>query len=259
MSQLGFRESPVDTAHGFVLADDFLAWAVDPNEIELSKAHLARGAAWLVTILVSERVQRHWLRHFYTRLDPSRDSLVLASPTRTRLPYGRKCIISCSIPRAGCLNSKPCRLWRWLVKALRLTGSRFCPAGLNPQTLMTTPTKMRQQRGRSATSMDRRLAWSTGSFLASGSGQLAWTTRIFQTFRALVQWFAVKEARWAGGLDRHHDRRSVLWNGYLRPAGAAQYPGRPGRSRGRITDCTLRILDCDAGVVFRFGSHAGST
>jgi hypothetical protein len=41
MSQLGFREPPVYTAHGFTLADDFLAWAVDPNLVGLSKAHLA--------------------------------------------------------------------------------------------------------------------------------------------------------------------------------------------------------------------------
>jgi len=40
LGQLGFREPPVYTAHGFALADDFLAWAVDPNAVGLSKAHL---------------------------------------------------------------------------------------------------------------------------------------------------------------------------------------------------------------------------
>jgi hypothetical protein len=48
----------------------------------------------------------------------------------------------------------------------------------------------------------------------------------------------------------------VLWNDCLRRAGTAQY--RAGRDRGRNTYCThaFSTVIC---MVFRFGSHAGST
>src|SRR5262245_15412376 len=62
MSQLGFRESPVYTAYGFVLADDFLAWAVDPNQVALSKAHLRQERpAWV----------RFWYRESSETLAPA--------------------------------------------------------------------------------------------------------------------------------------------------------------------------------------------
>ena len=158
MSQLGFRESPVDTAHGFVLADDFLAWAVDPNEIELSKAQLAKERPGWV---------RFWYRESSETLAPAFLHTIgplYAVPgsrvTEKDPPVLRPEMRSIVLDSQGRLLEF--RAVPSIEAGLESSAFDWTPvlvlAGLNPQTLMPSQTETAP-----ATGADQQQAW-TGAW-----------------------------------------------------------------------------------------------
>jgi serine/threonine-protein kinase len=154
MRQLGFRESPADSAHGFVLADDFLAWAIDPHQVILSKAQLGQERPGWV---------RFWYRESSEPLAPAflhtigplyavpgsrvtdKDPPTLRPEMRTIVldPQGRLLEFQ-AVPSMEADPESP--VFDWTPVLIQ--------AGLNPQTLTSA-----QPENTSATDADQQQAW----------------------------------------------------------------------------------------------------